>query len=139
MTYFDGKVEETLADIQAALISKTTTWKCEREWRPYVKEDQIDRTVGDPADPIPLLDFPPDASVLTPSQHSMRSHFGSVVRDDHARLAAPADPVIQFTGHAGTRQGTINDGCQRLARKIIHDSQHPGTLAVCKRVRHAVQ
>jgi hypothetical protein len=61
VTYFDGKVEEPLADIQAALISKTTAWEYEREWRLYVKEDQVDRTVGDPADPIHLLDFPPDA------------------------------------------------------------------------------
>lgn len=61
VTYFDGKVEEPLADVQAALISKTTAWEYEREWRLYVKEDQVDRTVGDPTDPIHLLDFPHDA------------------------------------------------------------------------------
>ncbi|MEP3296829.1 MAG: DUF2971 domain-containing protein, partial [Pseudoruegeria sp.] len=61
VTYFDGKVEEPLANVQAALISKTTDWEYEREWRLYVKEDQVDKTVGDPTDPIHLLDFPPDA------------------------------------------------------------------------------
>ena len=45
---------------------------------------------------------PADASVLTPSQHSMRSHFRSIVGDNHVRLAAPADQFIQFARHAGT-------------------------------------
>ena len=61
VTYFDGKVEEPLANVQAALISKTTDWEHEREWRLYVKEDRVDKIVGHPADPIHLLDFPPDA------------------------------------------------------------------------------
>lgn len=61
VAYFDGKVEEPLQDVRSALISKTTDWKYEREWRLYVKEDQVDKIVGDASDPIHLLDFPSEA------------------------------------------------------------------------------
>jgi hypothetical protein len=60
VTYFDGKVEELLVDVRAALISKTADWAYEREWRLCATEDQIDRVVGDPADPIHLVEFPID-------------------------------------------------------------------------------
>ena len=43
--------------------------------------------------------MPADASALAPSQHGVRCHFRSIVRDNHVRLAAPADQLIQFTGH----------------------------------------
>lgn len=61
VAYFDGKVEEPLQDVRSALISKTTDWEYEREWRLYVKEGQVDKTVGESSDPIHLLNFPPDA------------------------------------------------------------------------------
>lgn len=58
VTYFDGMMEEPLENVQAALISKTTDWAYEREWRLYVKENQVDATFGDPNDPIHVLNFP---------------------------------------------------------------------------------
>jgi hypothetical protein len=61
VTYFDGKLEEPLENPQVAFISKTTDWVYEREWRLYIKDGEADLTVGDPNDPIHLLNFPPDA------------------------------------------------------------------------------
>lgn len=61
ITYFDGKVEEPLENIQAAFISKTADWSYEREWRIYANEDEIEKTVGTPDDPVHLLTFPADA------------------------------------------------------------------------------
>jgi len=68
---------------------------------------------------------PADARDLAPPEHGMRCHFRSIVGDNHVGLAAFADQLIQFTGHAGTRQRTIHKCCQRLARTVIHDAQHP--------------
>lgn len=81
VTYFDGKVEEPLANVQAALISKTTDWEYEREWRLYVKEDQVDNIVGDPADPIHLLNFPPDAVDRVILGPKTREETAQVIRD----------------------------------------------------------
>lgn len=61
ITYFDGKVEELLENVQAAFLSKTTDWAYEREWRIYASEEEIERTVGSADDPVHLLDFPPEA------------------------------------------------------------------------------
>lgn len=60
VAYFDGKVEEPLQNVQAALISKTTDWEYEREWRLYVREEEIDKIVGNPSDSIHLINFPCD-------------------------------------------------------------------------------
>lgn len=61
VTYFDGMVEEPLENVGAALISKTTDWAYEKEWRLYAKEDQVDATFGETNDPVHLLNFPPSA------------------------------------------------------------------------------
>lgn len=60
VAYFDGKVEEPLQNVQAALVSKTADWAYEREWRLYAKEAQIDKIVGSPSDLIHLINFPSD-------------------------------------------------------------------------------
>ena len=83
--------------------------------------------------------MPTNAHVLASPQHRMGCRFGSVVADNHVRLATPVDQLIQFTAHAGTRQGTIHDGCWRLARTIIDDAQHAEPLAILKGVRHDVE
>lgn len=96
VTYFDGKLEEPLADLQAALISKTMAWEYEREWRLYVKEDQVDKTVGDPTDPIHLLDFPPNAvdrvilGPKTPEETAQRIRDALTARYPNARLVRAA-------------------------------------------------
>jgi Protein of unknown function (DUF2971) len=61
VTYFDGKVEEPLENVPAALISKTSEWEYEREWRLYIREQQVDVTIATTDDPIYLLSFPAKA------------------------------------------------------------------------------
>lgn len=61
ISYFDGKLEEPLEDVNAALMSKATSWSYEAEWRIYISPDQVERTVGSSNDPIHLVSFPPDA------------------------------------------------------------------------------
>jgi hypothetical protein len=61
VTYFDGMVEEPLENVSAALISKTTDWAYEKEWRLYVTEDQVDATFGGANDPVHVLNFPASA------------------------------------------------------------------------------
>lgn len=61
VAYFDGKLDELLDNPQAALISKTTDWSYEREWRLYIKNGQADLIAGSAENPIHLLRFPPEA------------------------------------------------------------------------------
>lgn len=60
VSYFDGKLDEPLENLQAAFISKTTDWAYEREWRLYIKNGEADLSVGTNEDPIQLLEFPPE-------------------------------------------------------------------------------
>lgn len=60
VTYFDGMLEEPFENIRTALISKTTDWVYEREWRLYAKEEDADEIIELPDDTIHLLRFPED-------------------------------------------------------------------------------
>ncbi len=97
VTYFDGIVEEPLENVSAALISKTTDWAYEKEWRLYVKKDQVDATFGDANDPVHVLNFPESAveRVIVGSKATAEtvSRIKSVLsrKYPHARLTR-ADP-----------------------------------------------
>jgi hypothetical protein len=59
--YFDDRVGELLDDPFAALISKQADWAYEREWRLYVKPENMTRVVRVNDDDIHLVEFPRDA------------------------------------------------------------------------------
>ena len=61
VNYFDGQIEEPLADIYKTIASKTTAWAYEQEWRTHVSEDGIDSIIETSEEPIHLINFPPDA------------------------------------------------------------------------------
>lgn len=61
VAYFDGKLDELLENPRVALVSKTTDWAYEREWRLYIKNGEADLTIGNADEPIHLLKFPPEA------------------------------------------------------------------------------
>ena len=77
--------------------------------------------------------------IYTLSLHDALPIFGSVVADTHVWLAAPSDQIVQFTRHAGARQGAIHDGCQCFACAIIYNTQHTEPLIVFESLRHEVQ
>ena len=59
--YFDGRVGEILDDPYAALISKQADWSYEREWRLYVKPDQVTQVIQTGGDDVHLVAFPKEA------------------------------------------------------------------------------
>lgn len=81
VTYLEGKVNELLDNPRAAIISKTTDWSYEREWRLYTQKEQADFTVGTSADPIHLLKFPPEAIDRVILGHKM-------ITEEAARICA---------------------------------------------------
>ena len=59
--YFDGRVGEIIDDPFAALISKQADWSYEREWRLYVKPENVTRVLEAEGDTIHLVAFPREA------------------------------------------------------------------------------
>lgn len=92
VAYFDGKITEPLENLQSALISKTTDWEYECEWRLYAQEEQVDKIVGNQTEPIHLIHFPPtivDRVILGPktkSDVSGRIHAIMASQYPNARL-----------------------------------------------------
>lgn len=60
VNYFDGVLDEFLENPEVAFCSKTTHWSYEKEWRIYCGMKDVEKTVGNPAEPIHLIGFPPD-------------------------------------------------------------------------------
>lgn len=82
---------------------------------------------------------PASTSVAAPPQHGMRCHFRSIIRDNHVRLAAYADQLVQFTDDPCPSQIRIHHSCQGFPRAIIHKTQHPEPLATLEGIGHKVQ
>jgi hypothetical protein len=61
--YFDGLLPELMDDVQKALISKTSDWSYEKEWRVFQKPENADLVLAGNPDPIHLFDVP--ASAIT--------------------------------------------------------------------------
>ena len=68
-------------------------------------------------------EVPGDLVVLRPGQHGVAGELGAVVRDDHARLAAPIDQRRQFARHPPSRDRGVGDRRQALARHVVNDVQ----------------
>jgi len=69
----------------------------------------------------------------------VRGELRAVVRNDHVRLAAPADQIGQFTRHPTTRDRCVRDRGQAFARHVVDDVQHPEAPPTGELVVHEVQ
>jgi len=56
--YFDGQIEELMEAPLKALISKTTNWAYEKEWRLVLERDEADVVLSGSLNPIHLFDLP---------------------------------------------------------------------------------
>lgn len=61
ISYFDDEIEELMDDPRKALMSKTTGWSYEKEWRLYTKPEEADVIVRAGDEDIHLFKFPVDA------------------------------------------------------------------------------
>jgi hypothetical protein len=59
--YFDGRVREIADDPYAALVSKQADWAYEREWRLYLKAQEVANVISANGDEIHLVSFPRQA------------------------------------------------------------------------------
>src|SRR5260370_15223570 len=57
--YFDEPIEELMDAPEKALISKTTNWTFEKEWRLTLRADEADIELPGSPDPIHLFNIPP--------------------------------------------------------------------------------
>jgi Protein of unknown function (DUF2971) len=57
--YFDDSIEELMDAPEKALISKTTNWMYEKEWRLTLRPDEADAEFPGSPDPIHLFNIPP--------------------------------------------------------------------------------
>jgi hypothetical protein len=58
--YFDEPIEELMDAPEKALISKTTNWTFEKEWRLTLRADEADIELPGVPDPIHLFNIPPN-------------------------------------------------------------------------------
>jgi hypothetical protein len=58
--YFDGQLDELMDDPHKALVSKTTNWAYEKEWRLALQPDEADKVLPGGPDPVHLFDLPPN-------------------------------------------------------------------------------
>jgi hypothetical protein len=61
IAYFDGRVDEVMDDPRLCLLSKTSDWAYEREWRLYVNVEDADRVEKPGNEDIHLMAFPTSA------------------------------------------------------------------------------
>ena len=83
--------------------------------------------------------MPFDAAALAPFENRNRRQFGTVVRDNGMRLAAPGHHGVQFANDAGTGKLCVGNQANAFPRKVIDDGEYPKAPAIGESIADEVQ
>ncbi len=84
-------------------------------------------------------EMPGHARRLRPGQHGVARELRAVVGNDHSRLAAMADDVLQFARHAPTRDRGVGDRAEAFLGHVVDYVQHPEPSSRAELVMHKVE
>ena len=83
--------------------------------------------------------MPVDSVAIGPGQNGIAGELGVIVADDHLRLAALDDNLIEFAGYTTARQGRVGNQGQALPGAVVDHAENTQPASVGQLIRYEIQ